>query len=103
MADSVFGVRFPQQTQDFPAIQENKNNSLIGVDLISPIDNYRMSERSIKYVMLFLLLTFAAIWLIEVVAKLRVHIAARTKLCFTHRLNRIVCHACHSNVCYTEY
>jgi len=49
-------------------------HSLIGVDFISPIDNYRMSERSIKYVMLFLVLTFVAIWLLEVVYKLRVHL-----------------------------
>ncbi len=49
------------------------NASLVGVNFISPIDNYRMTERSIKYVMLFLLFTFVVIWLIEVIAKVRVH------------------------------
>ena len=68
------GRNFPQQTQEFSTIKDNINHSLVGVDLISPIDNYRMAERSIKYVVLFLLLTFVAIWLIEVLAKLRVHI-----------------------------
>jgi len=68
------GRSYPQQTQDYSAIHEHINQSLVGVDLISPIDNYRMAERSIKYVLLFLSLTFVAIWLIEVIAKLRVHI-----------------------------
>jgi len=49
-------------------------NSLVGVKFISPIDNYRMTERSIKYVMLFLLFTFAVIWLMEVIANVRVHL-----------------------------
>jgi len=68
------GRNFPQQTQHFEAIQDNIESALVGVDLISPVDNYRMAERSIKYVMLFLFLTFTVIWLIEVLAKLRVHI-----------------------------
>jgi len=50
------------------------NSARVGVDFISPVDNYRMTERSIKYVMLFLLLTFVSIWLIEVIAKVRVHL-----------------------------
>jgi len=48
--------------------------SLVGVDFISPVDNYRMSERSLKYVMLFIVLTFVAIWLLEIVYKIRVHL-----------------------------
>jgi inner membrane protein len=68
------GRNFAQQTKDFSSSLDNINHSLVGVDLISPIDHYRMSERSIKYVLLFLLLTFVAIWLIEVLANLRVHL-----------------------------
>ena len=48
--------------------------SLVGVNFITPVDNYRMTERSIKYVMLFLLFTFVVIWLIEVIAGVRVHL-----------------------------
>ena len=48
--------------------------SRVGVDFISPVDSYRMTERSIKYVMLFLLFTFVAIWLVEVITRLRVHL-----------------------------
>jgi len=50
------------------------NQSLVGVNFITPVDNYRMTERSIKYVMLFLLFTFVVIWLIEVIAGVRVHL-----------------------------
>lgn len=49
-------------------------NSRVGVDFISPVDSYRMTERSIKYVMLFLIFTFVAIWLVEVIARVRVHL-----------------------------
>jgi inner membrane protein len=45
----------------------------MGVDLLSPVDQYRMAERSLKYNFLFLLLTFAAFWLFEVTLGLRVH------------------------------
>ncbi|MEM8642163.1 MAG: cell envelope integrity protein CreD [Cyanobacteria bacterium P01_G01_bin.54] len=47
--------------------------SLFGVDLIAPVDNYRMVERSIKYNFIFLVLTFAVFWLFEVMSPLRVH------------------------------
>jgi len=68
------GRNFPQQSRDFSSIQANIDESLVGVALISPIDHYRMSERSIKYQLLFLFLTFTVIWLIELLAKLQVHI-----------------------------
>ena len=67
------GRNFPQQMKNYYSVQDNIQNSFVGVDLITPVDNYRMAERSTKYVMLFLLLTFTVIWLIEVLAKLRVH------------------------------
>jgi inner membrane protein len=46
---------------------------VFGVDLISPVDNYRMASRSINYNFLFLVLTFATFWLFEVTVRLRVH------------------------------
>ncbi len=48
--------------------------SSVGVKFISPVDNYRMSIRSIKYAFVFLLLTFTSIWLIEIISKRRVHL-----------------------------
>ena len=44
-----------------------------GVDLLEPVDHYRMAERSVKYAALFILWTFAAVWLVEVLAGVRVH------------------------------
>jgi inner membrane protein len=49
------------------------DGSRFGVALIDPVDHYRMAERSVKYAGLFILLTFAAVWLIEVLADVRVH------------------------------
>jgi inner membrane protein len=47
--------------------------SRFGVQLTEPVDTYRMAERSVKYAILFILLTFASVWLIEVLARTRVH------------------------------
>ncbi|MGD8594453.1 MAG: cell envelope integrity protein CreD [Gammaproteobacteria bacterium] len=68
------GRNFSQKTQQFSNLFSDIQTAVVGVDLIFPVDNYRMSERSIKYQLLFLVLTFTAIWLIELIAKLRVHI-----------------------------
>lgn len=45
-----------------------------GVRFIQPVDTYRMAERSIKYQMLFLTLTFATLWLMEVLGGARLHL-----------------------------
>ncbi|HUG41308.1 MAG TPA: cell envelope integrity protein CreD, partial [Longimicrobiales bacterium] len=47
--------------------------SRFGVELVSGVDHYRMAERSVKYAAMFILLTFAAVWLVEVLAGVRVH------------------------------
>lgn len=49
------------------------NQSLFGADLIAPVDAYRQTERSIKYAILFLALTFTVIWLFEALGGARVH------------------------------
>ena len=49
------------------------NLSLFGVDLIAPVDAYRQTDRSIKYAILFLALTFTVIWLFEALGRARVH------------------------------
>jgi inner membrane protein len=68
------GRNYAQQwTSEAPIDDGTIQQSLFGVDLISPIDNYRMSDRSIKYNILFLLLTFVVLWLFEITAGLRVH------------------------------
>ena len=54
-------------------MRERLDGSRFGVELVNPVDHYRMAERSVKYAGLFILLTFASIWLVEVLAGLRVH------------------------------
>lgn len=44
-----------------------------GLDLVGPVDQYRMADRSVKYAILFVTLTFGTIWLIEVLAGVFVH------------------------------
>jgi inner membrane protein len=68
------GRNYPQQwTVEAEISPQQIQESVFGVDLISPVDNYRMAERSIKYNFLFIVLTFATFWLFEVTARLRVH------------------------------
>jgi inner membrane protein len=68
------GRNYPQQwNKDSPVNASTILNSMFGVDLISPIDNYRMADRSIKYNFLFLVLTFVVFWLFETATRLRVH------------------------------
>ena len=54
-------------------MREAIDGSRFGVELVNPVDHYRMAERSIKYAGLFILLTFATVWLTEVLAGVRVH------------------------------
>jgi inner membrane protein len=67
------GRNYPQAWTSVIDVGKAIETSRFGVDLIVPVDNYRMSTRSVKYAGLFILLTFASIWLIEVLAQLRVH------------------------------
>ena len=48
--------------------------SQFGVDLITPVDAYRMAERSLKYELLFLGLTFVMVWMFEILLGLRLHL-----------------------------
>ncbi len=67
------GRSFPQAWIDAGNIWESIERSTFGVDFVNPVDHYRMAERSVKYASLFILLTFAALWLFEVRAGVRVH------------------------------
>jgi len=67
------GRNYPQAWTSVTDMSKVIETSRFGVDLIVPVDEYRMSERSVKYAGLFILLTFAFLWLIEVLAKVRIH------------------------------
>ncbi len=67
------GRNYPQAWKAEVGMRKEIDGSRFGVELVNPVDHYRMAERSVKYAGLFILLTFATLWLIEVLAGLRVH------------------------------
>ena len=72
-----FGRSFPQQWREGEREQLVPENALagsaFGVDLYQPVDVYLKSERSVKYGMLFLVLTFLAFFLFEVFSPVSLH------------------------------
>jgi inner membrane protein len=67
------GRDYPQSWNSEKMMKEKIIASQFGVNLITAVDKYRMDERSVKYAGLFILLTFAAVWLIEALTKSKVH------------------------------
>lgn len=61
---------FPQHWIDN---ESNFRNSSFGVSLLLPIETYQITERSIKYAILFFALTFMVFFFVEVLRKIRVH------------------------------
>jgi inner membrane protein len=70
---SFLGRGYPQAWTSDKEMAKAIDASRFGVELIDPVDHYRMAERSVKYAGLFILLTFATVWLIEILAGVRVH------------------------------
>jgi inner membrane protein len=61
---------YPQQwINDQYSVEE----SSFGVDLITPVDTYQKSMRSVKYAILFIGLTFLIFFFSEVFTKIRIH------------------------------
>lgn len=67
------GRNYPQAWTGGTTVRQAIDASLFGVELVEPVNTYSMAERSLKYAGLFLLLTFALMWLIEVLGRVRVH------------------------------
>ena len=70
---SSLGRNVPQQIDNIEEFAREIENAVFGVSLIQPVDPYRMAQRSVKYSILFITLTFASFWLFELKAGLRVH------------------------------
>jgi inner membrane protein len=74
---SYYGRNFPQQwTSQAPEpclMPSGVDSSFFGVHFLSGIDAYRNTERAIKYGALFIVLIFAAFFLFEMLAALRIH------------------------------
>ncbi|HJZ41626.1 MAG TPA: cell envelope integrity protein CreD [Bacteroidales bacterium] len=61
---------FPQQWIDD---QYEVNESSFGVELITPVDTYQKSERSVKYAVMFIGLTFLIFFFSEIFTRIRIH------------------------------
>lgn len=70
---SFLGRSYPQSWTSQSEQAEVITGSRFGVELVNPTDHYHMAARSVKYAGLFILLTFATLWLIEVLSAVRVH------------------------------
>ena len=71
--DSGFVAQWKYMNRSLPQVWNNTFNdlsgSLIGADLMIPVDSYDKTERSVKYALLCIILTFAAFFLIETIYK----------------------------------
>lgn len=61
---------YPQQ---WISDQYSLTESTFGVDLITPVDTYQKSMRSVKYAVLFIGLTFLVFFFSEVLTRIRIH------------------------------
>lgn len=72
---SFFATNLEQGLQD--CVRKGSCDGLFGrrfgVSLVDPVDQYLKTERAIKYALLFIVLTFAAFFLFEVLKGLAVH------------------------------
>jgi inner membrane protein len=68
-----FGRSFPQVWREGEVSLSQLTASTFGVDLNPGIDTYDMTFRSVKYAVLFIIITFAVFFLFDILAKVRVH------------------------------
>ena len=70
---SHLGRGYPQSWRG-TAYGKEIETATVGVDLLTPVDPYRQSERSLKYSLLFVALTLGVAWLFEVLGGARLHL-----------------------------
>jgi inner membrane protein len=75
------GRNLPQAWTSTGAEMRSLGSTAFGLDLLQPVDTYRMVDRSLKYAWLFLSLTLLAVWLAEVLAGISVHPIPSLLLC----------------------
>lgn len=54
-------------------IKDEVGYSEFGVDLLLPVDEYQKSTRSVKYAVLFIVLTFLLFFFVQIINKVRIH------------------------------
>lgn len=73
---SNFNRPFPQQWlgKNNNVNQQNKDKATFGVKFLLPVDQYQKTMRSAKYAILIILLSFIALFFIELLNKVKVHL-----------------------------
>lgn len=78
VTDSGFAASWKYLNRTVPQVWKNTfydlSPSLLGADLLIPIDSYSKTERSVKYALLCIVLTFASFFLIETYYKRPLHL-----------------------------
>ncbi len=69
----ALGRNFPQAWTTAADLEKTISSSRFGLDLVSSIDAYRLCSRTVKYALLFFVLTFTAFWLLEVLGGRPLH------------------------------
>jgi len=64
---------YPREIRVKPTDFGRGLNTISGVKFIFPVDFYQKNERAVKYAILFIILTFVAFFLIEILQKYRLH------------------------------
>ena len=77
-SDSGINVKWKYLNRNNPMVWNNQfinlQPSAMGANLIIPVDGYDKTERSVKYSLLCIILTFAAFFLIETIYKRNLHL-----------------------------
>jgi len=78
VTDSGFSASWKYMNRTVPQVWKNTfydlSPSVLGADLLIPIDSYNKTERSVKYALLCIVLTFASFFLIETYYKKPLHL-----------------------------
>lgn len=70
---SSFGRSYPQTWEGEAVPLQQLTDSAAGVDLYQGVDTYDMISRSVKYAILFIVVTFAVFFLFDVLTNVRIH------------------------------
>lgn len=68
-----FNKSIPPYWIDDRVDMDSFSESSFGLNLISPVDHYQQNMRSAKYSLMFVILTFAVFFLVEIITKKRIH------------------------------
>jgi inner membrane protein len=76
--DTGFIAEWKYLNRSVPQVWKNTyydlSQSVLGADLLIPVDSYGKTERSVKYALLCIVLTFASFFLIETIYKKSLHL-----------------------------